>query len=277
MSIQIREYNPGERLRNFIELVWEGDFNTTLEHNLRQRVVPNGYVELIIHLTTQHCDLFKKDRWTHSPDYTIIGLYTRPYEVQFRDLVKVFGIRFKPEGIYNVFGIPASEFNQSYEDMELVLGVKFREYCNRLRDTEQTAEKLKITEDFLMKCYEQNDREFSYLNRAAEIIRNSDSHLKIENLPDEVYISLRQLERVFKQKIGITPKRYMRISRLNEVHRKLEENQQLDFTKVAFDCGYSDQAHFIRDFKSFMGVKPTIFVKDRQKFIVNTKTSGMLS
>lgn len=99
------------------------------------------------------------------------------------------------------------------------------------------------------------------------VIHLTDNHCF---LPGMVYISLRQLEREFKQKVGITPKQYHRIARLNDVYRRLEDNQQVEFTKIAFDCGYSDQAHFIRDFKSIMGVKPTIFIKEKQQYIVNS-------
>lgn len=276
MSVQIREHKPAEQLAPYVELFWEGDFNTTYEYKLRQQVVPNGYVELVIHLSERHCDLFKGNRWLRSPDYTVIGLYTRPYEVHFRDRVRVFGIRFKPEGIYNLFGIPASEFSESYEDMSLVLGAAFREYCSRLRESEKISQKLLLTQHYLVSQLKKNHSELTYVNRAAELIRKSDRFDKIDRLPEQVYISLRQLEREFKKKIGITPKRYMRISRLNEVHRKLEEKKEIEFTKIAFDCGYSDQAHFIRDFKSFMGVKPTIFIKEKNRFIVNPESANTL-
>lgn len=269
MSVQMREFAPSKPLQPFVEFYWQGDFNTPVTGEMRQQVVPNGYVELIIHLTDRHCNLLKDELWTPSPDYTIIGLYTKPYEVRFDDLVQVFGIRFKPEGVYNLFGVPASEFKQDYEDMELVLDARFGEFCERLREAENSSEKMEIAEDYLRKSLDRNTRDLSYVNRAAEIIRATDSMTRIEDLPDEVYISLRQLEREFKHKIGIPPKRYMRIARLNKVHRLLEADQELEFTKVAFDCGYADQAHFIRDFKSIMGVKPTVFVKRKKQFIVN--------
>lgn len=269
MAIQITAYKPSEFLQPFVEVFWEGDFNLEQEPELMQRVVPNGFVELIIHRSDDHCYLPDRNLWSPSPDYTIIGLYTRPYEVRFRNLVNIFGIRFKPEGIYNLFGIPASVFTESYEDMELVLGKRFRNYCSELRDVARTDRRLKLTERYLLGQLENNHPELTYVNRAAEMIRRSEGFEKIGELPEKVYVSLRQLEREFKQKIGTTPKRYMRIARLNEVHRKLEEQQELALTDVAFDCGYADQAHFIRDFKGIMGVKPTLFVKNRELFIVN--------
>ncbi len=74
MSIKVKEYQPSEYLQPFVELFWEGDFNVTKEAVLKQRVVPNGFVELIIHLSDFHCDLPTGKHWSQSPDYTIIGL-----------------------------------------------------------------------------------------------------------------------------------------------------------------------------------------------------------
>lgn len=260
----------------FVELFWEGDFNTVLHQRLVQQVAPNGFVELVIHLSEEHCFLPRLNSWSSSPDYTIIGLYTRPYEVRFFHYVKVFGIRFKPEGIYNLFGVPASEFKESYEDMELVLGGRFKEYCHRLRETKRVESKLKLSEEYLLSKASEQQLDLTYLNRAAELIRKSDTFHKIDDLSGKVYISLRQLEREFLHKIGITPKNYMRLARLNEVHRKLEQGNTLKFTDVAFECGYADQAHFIRDFKTFMGVKPTVFMKEKERFIVNTQSADNL-
>lgn len=269
MSVKLTEYKPVEFLQPFVEVFWKADFNITKEPLLKQRVVPNGFAELIIHLSDHHCDLPIGGNWSQSPDYTIIGLYTQPYEVRFSDLVNTFGIRFKPEGIYNLFGVPASLFSESYDDMESVLGKSFREYSSKMMDAFTTDQMLRFTEQYLLKQLEKNNSELTYVNYAAEMIRNSDEFKKIEEIPDKVYVSLRQLEREFKKKIGTTPKRYMRIARLNEVHKKLESKQELELTQVAFDCGYADQAHFIRDFKSFMGLKPTLFIKNRDRFIVN--------
>jgi len=269
MSIQVTEYKPIKYLQPYVELFWKGDFNVTRMTGFRQLVVPNGFLDLIIHLSDHHCDLPSDGRWSQSPDYTIIGLYTKPYEVRFSDLVNTFGIRFKPEGIYNLFGVPASLFSESYDDMELVLGQSFRNYCARMKEAPEIKQRLKLTEQYLLKQLEKNNSELNYVNYAAEMIRKSDEFNKIEEIPGKVYVSLRQLEREFKKKIGTTPKRYMRIARLNEVHKKLEENDELELTQVAFDCGYADQAHFIRDFKSIMGVNPTLFVKERDQFIVN--------
>lgn len=267
MNSPVTEYKPCENLRPYVELYWEGSFHTEASERLSMQMIPNGCVELIIHLNDLHCDLKNAHGWSQSPDYMILGLFTQPYEVQFRGMVKVFAIRFKPEGFYNVFGVPASEFKERYEDMSLVLGNEFIDLSHRIREEKSIVNIISRVEIHLLKQIQSNNIELSYINRAAELIRQTKS-IRIEELSNKVYISQRQLEREFKDKIGISPKQYLRIIRLNEVQRLLDNNP-LDLTSVAYQCGYFDQAHFIRDFKNITGEKPTIFLKERKWFITN--------
>jgi len=276
MSVSLSEYIPPSHLQPYIERYWEGKFNTSGGQLLSQRVVPNGYVELIIHLSDLHCDLYKDNQWSQSPDYTIIGVHTQPYEVKFSDLVDVFGVRFKPEGFYNIFGVPASKFKASYEDMESIVGRNFSLFCEQMKNTITTYQpfypqdsKISIANNYLTHNLEKHKIEFNYLNRAGEIIRQTNGFIRMEELADRAYISMRQLERAFIEKIGITPKFYTRLARLNEVNRQLAQHGKIDFTKISYHCGYSDQAHFIREFKKFTGAIPKVFVKDQGQYIVN--------
>jgi len=251
-----------------VELYWEGSFNVNGVGHLSMQMIPNGCLELILHLTDLHCSLHNTNGWSQTPDYLILGLFTQPYEVQFSTPVKVFAIRFKPEGIYNVFGVPASTFKESYDDMAMVLGREFRDFSHRLREESSIAGMIRRAESYLLKNLEHHKIEINYVNRAAELIRHT-MGIKIEDISNQVAISQRQLEREFKAKIGISPKRYLRITRINEVLRLLAHNQTLNLASVAYHCGYSDQAHFINDFKRFTGEKPTMFIKERGQFIAN--------
>ncbi len=269
MSVDIAEYKPSKPLNSFVEFYWEGNFNSTFEPILSQLVIPNGFVELVIHLSEFHCDLQDGHSWGQSPDYTIIGLYKRPYEVQFRSHVRVFGIRFKPEGIYNLFGIPGSQFSERFEDMELVLGSHFRNYCSRLREAGGINQKLKLTHRYLLAQLLNHHPETTYLNRAADLIRQANSTTKVNELPGKVYISRRQLEREFKEKIGLSPKQYMRIARLNAINRYLQTGTEISLSTLSLETGFADQAHLCREFKTFSGVSPVKFMESVEQFIVN--------
>ncbi|NNC35135.1 MAG: AraC family transcriptional regulator [Croceitalea sp.] len=268
MNSLLNEHMPCQQLKPFVELFWEGSFNLNATRPFSMQMIPTGCMELIIHLNDLHCDLEKDTTWSQSPDYMIMGLYTKPYEIRFKDFVNVFAIRLKPEGIYNIFGVPASLLMDRYEDMSLILGKEFVEYSHRIRQETSIHSMIRLTENYLIANLLKNKIDLNYVNLAANLIRRSKG-VKVKDLSNRLNISKRQLEREFKEKIGISPKHYLRIIRINEVLRLLNKDQVIDLTSVAYHCGYYDQSHFINDFKRITGQKPTIFIKKRGQFICN--------
>lgn len=69
-------------------------------------------------------------------------------------------------------------------------------------------------------------------------------------------MSLRQLERKFEQLVGLSPKQLARIIRFQSVFRSAGCTPAPAWAEVALDCGYYDQAHFIREFKQLSGQSP---------------------
>jgi transcriptional regulator GlxA family with amidase domain len=133
-----------------------------------------------------------------------------------------------------------------------------------------TATRISLSEQFLLHKLQSNSTPITYLNRAAELIRSTKGFIRVEDVAAQSYISLRQLEREFTSKIGISPKQYIKIARLNEVHRLLQQSQSLPLTKLTYQCGYADQAHFIRDFKSFTGESPKLFQKEQHMYLATS-------
>jgi AraC-like DNA-binding protein len=275
MDIVFKEFKPSEKLKPYIEFFWTGKFNINAHGLFSQRVIPNGYVELIIHLSDFHCELLQGLDFSPSPDYTIIGLFTAPYDVHFRNTVDVFGIRFKPEGIFHLFNLPAVEIQSDFADMESFTRAQFREFTSQIKEMKTNEEMIALTEKYFMKNLDHSKLNLYYLNHAAEMIRMTKGMISIEQLSSRVFISRRQLEREFKQKLGLSPKSYMRIARLNEVNRQIQNGKRFQLTEIAYNCGYVDQAHFIKDFKYFTGETPNLFVKEQDKFIINPNMAEM--
>lgn len=65
----------------------------------------------------------------------------------------------------------------------------------------------------------------------------------------------------FKRYLGVTPKYYHRILRFNDVLRHVQTEGGASWAAVAHHCGYSDQSHFIRDFRHFSGFNPTEYLR----------------
>ncbi len=267
MNVELQEYRPVQALRPHVQRFWAGRFNAGGADCLSQRVVPSGFVEVIIHLTDLHCDLPVSAEWRQSPDYTLIGLQNEPYEVRFSSEVEVFAIRFKPAGFYSLFGVPLGEIVDTHEDLVAVLGAHFRAFAAHLRDEPTVAARLHTAERYLSRAAE--SRDVTYLNRAEELIRTSGGNLRVEDVADRLCISRRQLERAFKSKLGLSPKQYMRIARLNRAQRLLQEGRCQGLADVAYRAGYADQSHLNRDFRLLVGDSPSHYLAKQQYYAVN--------
>ena len=73
-------------------------------------------------------------------------------------------------------------------------------------------------------------------------------------------VNIKTLERKFTREVGLTPKLYTRIKRLQTVLRMLDQHEKVGWADIAYGAGYVDQAHFIKDFRNFAGVTPKSFV-----------------
>jgi len=82
--------------------------------------------------------------------------------------------------------------------------------------------------------------------------------VRVPALARKAGLSARQLERVFAERIGLPPKTYLKIIRFQEVLHSLRDGApSRTWAEIATSHGYYDQAHFIRDFKTFVGTAPS--------------------
>ena len=79
----------------------------------------------------------------------------------------------------------------------------------------------------------------------------------VEQLAARFNLSERQFNRKFKEYAGFSPKMYMRLTRLNKAIKQQAANKPL--SRIAYECGYYDQSHFIHDVKTFTGYHPSFY------------------
>ncbi|MBL4899627.1 MAG: AraC family transcriptional regulator, partial [Colwellia sp.] len=63
----------------------------------------------------------------------------------------------------------------------------------------------------------------------------------------------------------MTPKQYARIIRMENARILLKNKSLQSFTEIGEVAGFYDQAHFIREFKSIIGLSPTAYVNFKEK------------
>lgn len=256
-----------------MERFWTGRFRPRGTDRLAQRVVPSGFVEVIVHLTDDRCHLPALAAWRPSPESTLIGLQHEPYEVRFDREVEVFAICFSPAGFCSLFGVPLSGVVGTHDDLAAVLGPRFQAFAARLRGAVDVAERLRLAEGYFSEAAGGRS-DVTYLHRAERMIRASGGTLRVADVADRLSVSPRQLERAFKDALGLSPKQYMRIARLNLVQGLLEEGRYQTLAEVAYRAGYADQAHFNRDFKGLVGDAPSLYLAEADAYAVNALDVG---
>ena len=95
------------------------------------------------------------------------------------------------------------------------------------------------------------------VRHAVEIIGRQRGRVSIDRLARHIGLTRRHLERRFQTLVGISPKRLARIARFQhalQILHGLDAAQR--GTLTAIECGYADQAHFVREFRQLAGCAP---------------------
>ena len=85
--------------------------------------------------------------------------------------------------------------------------------------------------------------------------------LEASNINDSYPKTQKHLIAQFKKHFGLTPKVFHRIFRFNKILLQIQNKNLLNWSDIAYEFGYSDQSHFIKEFKEFSGFNPQEFIK----------------
>jgi AraC-like DNA-binding protein len=121
-------------------------------------------------------------------------------------------------------------------------------------------------EEFLIQQALVRTYDLKLIQTAAKLLHHTKGQYRIAELADYCKLSARQLERSFQKVIGISPKLFARTLRFAETQRRLMFEPDIDLTSLAYDYGYFDQAHFIKDFKAFTGKTPSEYAEQMRAF-----------
>ena len=166
-------------------------------------------------------------------------------------------VGFQPGGLYRFLGIPMYELLQkeAFDATEL-LGNEIREINEQLQESISFLQMKNIVESYLLKHLYKLKQTLPIDFVLPLLIKEGDL-VKIERLASHACLSLRQFERIFKQRIGLPPKYFSRLVRFANAWIIKEQSPTVSWMKIAHECGYFDQMHLIRDFKEFAGVNPS--------------------
>lgn len=195
------------------------------------------------------------------PSIVVVGpQYTR-VNLMVTKRIKAIRVDFKPGGLYRVLRIPMHELYDAGFNAVEILGQQMEQLNEQILNASNLDAAKNYVEDFLLTKRNKLVTSLPFDEAMFELMK-SEGNLSIEKAASIACLSLRQFERKCKERIGMAPKSFARISRFSKAYRLRESNPNLSWTSIAHLSGFFDQMHMIRDFKEFAGVAPTLLEQD---------------
>jgi AraC-like DNA-binding protein len=129
-----------------------------------------------------------------------------------------------------------------------------------LAETSDDA-RIATVEDFLRRRQPPNDESAPHATAIVYGVAGDRSIVRVEDLVARYGLNQRALQRLFAKYVGVSPKWVIQRYRLHEAAERLTAGATVNQSALALDLGYSDQAHFARDFKAVVGVSPAAYAK----------------
>lgn len=193
------------------------------------------------------------------------GANTISRKVGFIGHVELLGVRFREGGAYPFLGIPLSELKNELAVWATSDRNKLMELHARLSEFKTMESRIRLIETWLRKRLTLGLESPKIIQASLSLQREFGTNKKVPYLANELGIGQRQLERLYHIHVGMTPKQYSQLQRLEAARTALKRWNGETTTSLALELGYFDQAHFIREFKEVLQVTPFVYMKRYEK------------
>ena len=252
---------PQAPLSHLIETIW--DWEAAFQPHRLERVLPVANAGLIINLAEDQTRVYDEQyRCTRFSGSTLDGPRTRSNIIDTEEQVAVMGVVFRPGGAAMFFRERMDRLANDSVDLEDLAGNSVVLLRERLLEADGPRQRLAL----LLRWLEKRASPAASTNPIRHALAALDSDPRIGALTAaarDLGWSPRQLGERFRQQVGITPKRYLRLRRFHQVVATTEARERIDWAGVSLDCGYHDQAHMAHEFREFSGLSPAAYSRQR--------------
>jgi len=253
--MQCELYRPRQPLGEFVDCFWHFHGRRAT----RELALPTGTTELVINLRQNEMRIYSDVSDPRGQDFrgaVISGTQTRYFVLGASAELSILGVHFRPGGAAALLGMPLSELTDRHVSLEQVLGAQGRTLREQILNAESTARAFQLLERALIACLQSR----CVHPAVAFALRRFTDHPTVGVVGEVTAApgySAKRFIRLFTDHVGVSPKRFCRILRLQAVIKRLASAAPVEWAEVALDGGYYDQSHLIHDFRAMTGLTPT--------------------
>jgi AraC-like DNA-binding protein len=257
-----QEFIPHSTLQDFVKRFWILEKEYGAEDAIEE-VTPDACVELILNFGNPYSVVSGSTK-RELPNVCLVGLLTKPLILKAEGLVKIAAVRF--------FAWDALAFLKNASGRtdvtQVDLDPTWQRVVRRARvlvQGDNYQEAVEEIEDFLIGIHLNTLFDPKQVQTAAKLLYHTRGQFRVAELADHCHLSMRQLQRQFDETTGVSPKTLARAIRFESIRKRLMFDPNANLTDLAYEFGYADQAHFIKDFKALTGKTPGEFALEMQQ------------
>jgi AraC-like DNA-binding protein len=173
----------------------------------------------------------------------------------------VFAVKFTPGGFYPFARAAVSTFTDRVVRLRNVFGLEADTLDAAVLDEATDLSRIASVEEFLRARKPEPDENVRVVTTIVAAAAKDRDIMKVDDLVDRFGLNKRTLQRLFAKYAGVSPKWVIQRYRLHEAATALAADETIGHAALALQLGYSDQAHFVRDFKAIVGVSPGAYAR----------------
>ena len=253
-----REIRPPESLRDWVVCYWTSSSPASATS---RPIYPDGCADIIFNFGGSFLNHSAGRETINNHTAFVVGTMTRALLSRPLHQIELLGVRFQPGALHLLSRVPQSEWTDTFCGLPDTPTSPFA----HLRE-EMNGKNLEQRINFLNETLRRKVNAGVPETRIMTLFRSILSGLqatKVNQVARDTGYSVRQLERIFRDYVGVSPKEYLLISRFIDVKSKLLLRSNLSLLELAADNGFHDHAHLTHVFKRFAGITPSEFLHQR--------------
>ena len=199
-------------------------------------------------------------RWFDDPralGATATGPSTTVGRLEGRDFPEMLGIYFRPGCASSILGVPVRDLTDRTVALDSLWGTAGALLATEFRDLDEDARLDRIEAVLLSRLVRgrQSTHSVDVQGLAAAVFKRN-GRVTVERMAQAAGVSRQHLSREFRERVGIPPKLYSRLSRFHAALAYVGRPMSVDWAQTAAEIGYADQSHMIAEFRQFSGLTP---------------------
>ena len=244
-------------LADYVTAIWQVKGRT----GVQEIILPQGVTEILFNFGAGIHGLMP---FSHSPLQTprcfVQGMQTHTIVADYKGPQHLLGIRLHPHHVETLLGIQPAEIKNSLIDLCLVNPL-FDQLWHRLAELDSFQKKVLLLEQEFPSVPGKYCTRGQYLSDLF-LSGGQEAFQSVDQLAKEVCYSTRQLNRMVHNLFGVSAEELTTYKKFVNSVRAIHSVQD-SLTGIAYQSGFYDQAHFCRVFKSFTGMTPNQYRKQK--------------